>query len=86
MPHNGQPLYVSKIWKIGNSVGFPLYKALLKAIHANIGDMLLVRVHPPYVTFRVAHPDQLVPVERFTEEELPPDWPNAVKTADARTR
>ncbi len=72
MPLTGQPLYVVKIWRMGHSVVFPLYKLLLEAIHAAPDDLLLVRVHPPYVTFKVAHPEQMIPTERFTYEELPP--------------
>ncbi len=81
-----QPLYVVKIWRMGSSVVFPLYKALLAALHASPDDLLLVRVHPPYVTFRVAHPDQVMPVDRFGPDELPPDWPKKLGTADERSR
>jgi hypothetical protein len=73
-----QPLYLVKIWRMGHTVVFPLYKALLKALHATPNDLLLVRVHPPYVTFRIAHPEQVIPVERFIEAELPPAWPGKV--------
>jgi hypothetical protein len=73
-----QPLYLVKIWRMGSSVVFPLYKALLAALHATPDDLLLVRVHPPYVTFRVAHPEQVMPIEHFTQEELPPSWPQKV--------
>jgi hypothetical protein len=73
-----QPLYLVKIWRSGSSVVFPLYKALLASLHATPDDLLLVRVHPPYVTFRIAHPEQIMPVERFTEEDLPPAWPKQV--------
>jgi hypothetical protein len=81
-----QPLYVVKIWRMGSSVVFPLYKALLGALHASPDDLLLVRVHPPYVTFRVAHPDQLLSVDRFGPEDLPPEWPPTPNTADRRSR
>lgn len=70
-----QPLYLVKIWKMGSSMVFPLYKAVLAAIHAGKDDLLLCRVHPPYVTFRVVHPDAVMPVEAFEEHVLPPDWP-----------
>jgi hypothetical protein len=76
-----QPLYLVKIWRMGNSICFPLYKALLQAIHASPDDLLLIRVHPPFVTFRVAHPDSLMPTERFTVEDLPPTWPSKVPDA-----
>jgi hypothetical protein len=81
-----QPLYLVKIWRMGSSVVFPLYKALLEALHASPDDLLLVRVHPPYVTFRIAHPDQVMPVDNFTEAELPPSWPKKHGSADQRSR
>jgi len=81
-----QPLYIVKIWRMGNSIVFPLYKAVLEAIHAAPDALLLCRVHPPYVTFRVAHPDILLGVERFTADELPPEWPTTPKPADERSR
>jgi hypothetical protein len=86
MPHTGQPLYVVKIWKVGHGFAFPLYRALLEVLHAAADDLLLIRVHPPYVTFRVAHPDNLLNVERFTDEDLPPEWPKKADAADERGR
>ena len=75
-----QPLYLVKIWRMGSSVVFPLYKALLEALHATPDDLLIIRVHPPYVTFRVAHPEQIMPVERFEEADLPTSWPKKVES------
>ena len=75
-----QPLYLVKIWKMGSSVVFPLYRRLLKELHASPDDLLLIRVHPPYVTFRIAHPEQVMPVERFEEGDLPPSWPKKVES------
>jgi hypothetical protein len=73
-----QPLYLVKIWKMGSGAVIPLYKRVLEALHASVDDLLLIRVHPPYVTFRIIHAEQSMPVERFTDEELPPDWPKKV--------
>lgn len=81
-----QPLYLVKIWRMGSSVVFPLYKGLLEVLHATPGDMLLVRVHPPYVTFRVAHPDQVMHVENFSEADLPQEWPKKLASGDERSR
>jgi hypothetical protein len=86
VPLTGQPLYVVKIWRMGSSVVFPLYKLLLDAIHAGAGDLLLIRVHPPYVTFKVAHPELMIPVERFTREELPEEPPAMLRRIDSRSR
>ena len=61
------PLYAVRLWRTGKSVVFPIYSAVLKALHADVGDLLLVRVHPPYITLRVARPESLMPVEQFTD-------------------
>jgi hypothetical protein len=68
-PH---PLYLVTLWCQGASVVFPLYKHVLLGIGAKGGDQVLCRVHPPYVTFRVAHFDRIIPAEAFTLDELPP--------------
>jgi hypothetical protein len=66
------PLYAARIWQMGKSVVFPLYKAVMESIGAEPGDLVLVRVHGPYVTFRVAKPERVVPVDNLTAKELPP--------------
>lgn len=53
---------------------FPLYKSIVKAIGACAGDLVLVRVHLPFVTFRIANPDLSMPVPRFNHDELPPSY------------
>ncbi len=80
------PLYAVRIWRAGKSVVFPIYQAVLQAIHAMPGDLLLVRVHPPYITVRVARPESLMPVEQFTDQELPPEWPKKAAAPDERSR
>jgi hypothetical protein len=80
------PLYAARIWQMGKSVVFPIYSAVCRAIRAVPGDLLLVRVHPPYITLRVAHPEQVMPVEQFTDEELPPAWPRKSAPPDQRDR
>ena len=80
------PLYAARVWKWGKSTVFPLYSAVLAAIHCVPGDLLLVRVHPPYITLRVARPESVMPVEQFTDAELPPSWPSANLAKDERSR
>ena len=80
------PLYAARVWKWGKSTVFPLYSAVLAAMHCVPGDLLLVRVHPPYITLRVAHPESVMPVEQFTDAELPPSWPNKAPGAYERSR
>jgi len=71
------PIYIARIWQLGNSVVFPLGKLLRDAIGARINQKVLIRVHPPYVTFRLVDPDELIPVGGFTTGELPPVWPRS---------
>jgi len=66
-----QGLFVARVWKLGASTVFPLYKLLCEAIQIRKGDTLLVRVHPPYVTFRKFDAEELIPAEAFTVDELP---------------
>lgn len=56
------PVYAARVWKMGKSVVFPLFKDVMTAVGAVPGSLLLVKVHPPYVTFRVVRPGEDVPV------------------------
>lgn len=80
------PLYAVRLWSQGKQLIFPLYVALIDAIQAKAGDLLLVRVHLPYVTFRIANPDLTLPVPRFSDHELPPTYRDALKEILAATR
>jgi hypothetical protein len=74
-PFNGvHPLYAARLWSHGKQLIFPLYVAIQEALNARPGDLVLVRVHLPFVTFRIANPDLTMPVPRFTGEELPPTY------------
>lgn len=59
---------------MGKSVCFPLQKLLREALGVKPDDLLIMRVHGPYVTFRIAQPEAVIPVERFEREDLPPSW------------
>lgn len=69
------PLYTLPIWQWGNSVVLPLYKAVRAALGASPGDILIARIHPPYLTIRLAHPEHIIPIDQFGPEHLPPSWP-----------
>jgi len=68
------PLYACRLWRQGRQLIFPLYDAVIQALGAKAGDLLLVRVHLPFVTFRIANPDLTMPVPRFNHDELPPSY------------
>jgi hypothetical protein len=56
---------------------FPIHKWLMQILGARANDQVLVRVHKPFVTFRVISPDDVLPVSGFTVDELPPSPPKA---------
>jgi hypothetical protein len=68
------PLYAVRLWRMGKQLVFPLYVSVLEALGARHGDLVLVRVHLPYVTFRIANPDLTMPIPRFSPEQLPPSY------------
>jgi antitoxin component of MazEF toxin-antitoxin module len=80
------PLFAARIWRMGASVVFPLAKMLMQALDAKPGDLVLVRVHLPYVTFRIANPDLTLPVPRFRPEELPPSYADLLKELAANIK
>lgn len=72
--HTLYPLYANRLWRMGKQLVFPLYTSVIEALGARAGDLVLIRVHLPYVTFRIANPDLTMPVPRFNGEELPPSY------------
>jgi hypothetical protein len=79
------PLYVVKPWRVGTQRTFPLYKALLENLDFDLDnpdEMLIIRVHPPYLTMRVAKPERLVPIENWDPAVLPPAWPHTRAKVD----
>lgn len=59
---------------MGKQLVFPLYTSIIEHLGAHAGDLLLVRVHLPYVTFRIANPDLAMPIPQFDECDLPPSY------------
>jgi hypothetical protein len=69
------PLWVIPIWNWGGSVVLPLTKTVRAKLGAMRGDVLIARIHGPYLTLRVARPEKVIPVDDFGPEVLPPSWP-----------
>lgn len=67
-------LYACRLWTMGKQLVFPLYTSIIAALGARSGDLVLVRVHLPFVTFRIANPDLTMPVPRFNNDDLPPTY------------
>lgn len=80
------PLYAVRLWAAGAQLVFPLYTAVIDALQCKRGDLVLVRLHLPYCTFRVANPDLTLPVPRFADHELPPTYRDALREILAATR
>jgi hypothetical protein len=68
------PLFACRLYAHGRQLVFPLYTMLVQAIGATPGDLVLVRVHLPFVTFRIANPDLALPIMRFDHDQLPPTY------------
>lgn len=66
------PLYAQRVWENGSGLCFALPKGLCAQIGLAVGDVVVVRVHPPFASLRVLRKEIAVPVEGFTAEELPP--------------
>ena len=72
-------LYACRLWTMGKQLVFPLYTSIIEALQAHSGDLVLVRVHLPFVTFRIANPDLTMPVPRFNHDDLPPTYRELLK-------
>lgn len=73
-----RPLYLVKPWRIQRRLLLPLYENVLECLHFdldNTSELLICRLHPPYFTVRVAHPEKLFPLNNFGLADLPPAWP-----------
>jgi hypothetical protein len=69
------PLYTIMPWQMGNGVVFPLYKVVRETLGWRPGQLLIARIHVPYMTLRVAQPERAIPLDSFGPEVLPPSWP-----------
>jgi hypothetical protein len=76
-------------WRVGNGVVFPLFKVVREALHWHPGELLIARIHVPYLTLRLAQPERYIPIDQFGPEVLPPSWPGKednATTAEDSTR
>jgi hypothetical protein len=68
------PLYAARLWRMGKSVVFPLYATVCEALRARPEDLMLVWVHPPFITLRLADLGSTKPIDHFTQDELVASW------------
>jgi hypothetical protein len=72
------PLYVIKPWRSGPHFVLPIYLPVLRMLGfdlLNPQELFIVRVHPPYMSIRVAHPPKVFPLTDVDLAALPPAWP-----------
>lgn len=72
------PLYVVKPWRNGRHVVMPLHDVILGAIgfeFGNLNELLIIRPHAPWVSFRVFRPLRDFPLPDVRFEELLPACP-----------
>lgn len=65
-------LFMAKPYQQGGSVVMVLDKDLRERLGLRPGDVVIMRVHGPYVTMRRAVPDLLVPLTDLHADDLPP--------------
>jgi hypothetical protein len=68
------PVYSARLWRLGKSVVFPLYAAICDALQVKPEDLMLVWVHPPFITLRVADLGNTRPIDHFTQDDLIESW------------
>lgn len=76
-------LYAQNMYRWGGSWVLVLPPDLREALQLVPGDLIIMRRHGPFVTFRRGVPDQIIPISEFHLEDLPPRWPKAGKDAEA---
>ncbi len=68
------PLYAARLWRMGKSIVFPLYAAVVDALRAQPGDLFLIWVHPPFITVRLADLGAMRPIDHFSQDALLDSW------------
>jgi hypothetical protein len=72
------PIYAARIWRMGKSVVFPLFAAVADALRIRPDDLMLMWVHPPFITIRLADLGNVRPIDHFTQDGLVESWRQAV--------
>lgn len=69
------PIYTSKLAKGGNAVVMYVDREIREALGLKPGDMVMMRLSPPYVILRKAIPEREIPMTDISRAMLPPSWP-----------
>lgn len=68
-------LYTTKAFKVGNAVGMYLDREVREQLRIMPGDLIMLRLTPPYVVIRRAEPERDIPMSDISRGMLPPAWP-----------
>jgi hypothetical protein len=68
------PMYAARLWRMGKSIVFPLYAAVVDVLRAQPGDLFLIWVHPPFITLRLADLGAMRPIDHFQQDDLLESW------------
>jgi hypothetical protein len=75
------PIYITKVYKHGNSLVMTLERDLRNKLRVVEGDYVMIKLHEPFATLRRADPNLAVPFTDVSAGDLPPAWPRGVKRA-----
>lgn len=74
------PLMCTRLWKHGKTLMFPVHSGLVDALRCGPRDLVLIRMHLPFVTFRIVEPYLSLPIGRFDHPDLPPSYKELLET------
>jgi len=75
------PIYTTKLTKSGNSWVLSIERDLREALGLVPGDIIVMRLHAPYVTLRRAVPEREIPLTDLNPACFPPSWPGKDNTS-----
>ncbi len=78
------PLYTARCWKSGASWCIVVPRDVRKALKLLPGDLVIMRLHEPYVTIRRGDADAFMPLSKMKLEDMPPAWPGGKKDAEVQ--
>jgi len=69
-------------WRVKHRILLPLYDPVLEALNFDLDkpdELLICRLHAPFLSVRVARPEKLFAMSPLHENALPPAWPARTK-------
>jgi hypothetical protein len=69
------PLYTVKLWRMGASIVLSIQKGVREKLHWDIDQLLICRIHGPFLIIRAADPPVDFPLDQIPANAYPPAWP-----------